>query len=1191
MTSYQYLPSVSTTSTSGTSTSAPALTAQNVYEQALASAMGIAATPYQPYQGQLVAGFTPDTLSGFQHIRDSIGAQNKYLQQAQGLYNQATSNWQNPYLPQAQGYYSQAISLSDPTRFSMGALQRYMNPYQQSVIDSTLAQMKQNQDVMFARNTSDAVKRGVFGGSGQALGRAEQMRQLGLNNAQTLAQLNAQNYNQAMAQYNQQQQQAIQAYQDAAKTMGTLGQQQQQLAVDAYQRAAAGMGNLGAQAQQAALAESQALMTAGQMQQALGQQQLDKAYEQWQQAKAYPYQQASFLAGIAGGLAPNLGSTSTSQGSSTEVGIKPYQNQSQNVLGQILGAGTSIAGLLMPKKDGGRVGYAGGGSSYDKYVASSPYGNQGFGSLIQKSPYDVKDDYVSEAMKLMNVIPQSKDMAAKQAHDELDRIMGRTKSHLDMSSEDSSDSSSKGLFGDILDNLEPLAKVGKSADGGRINMDDGGVASDQGTINANYINNLYKNLLSRTARQDEVDAWANAMREGMSSDEVKRRFYGSPEYSVNFGKLTSPRPDNNSSQQQANAQYLLGLYKSIYGRNPQQSEFEALVQQMNAGASPDAIRAGLSDSYVKDANKGSFAVLPGLTGPTDTRSVLERAVEQQQALNPGKDINAYDVLWQRAKAVNPGPQLTPEQQGMPSMPGENYYKMQLPTYNYYTQMEQPSWAAGSKTSAGSVEGAAPYGADQNASFVTDLYRRAFMRTPSPEEVSAWTDAMNSGMTPAMVRNQFAGSQEHLNTAPVQGYFSKLQSNVINPETGLMNIQYVAPYYGRPTPMNLQKGGRVNFARGGSAMSKEDIARAALQAGATPQEAAILTAIAMPESAGNPYAHNTHSETGDNSYGLWQINMLGRMGPERMRQFGLSSYNDLFDPVTNAKAALQLLRNKSGLKNWTTYTSGKFKPYYATAANIVNTLVKDPDAVKAPISIPERSYAAADTQRPRRGFFSRLISEFSPVSSAQAGESALTRINPKDPSGPLLPERSSDLRRGPAESRIMGHRGKQPTKEDLGLFGQPQGYDTFKRSPTWYSSTMGASPSRSMLGETPETVTSADFPMSAEPMGTGFDERVMAETPEEGGETAATSGAGRQGRKYWGDWRDTAADPIGDFIDTLAGDVRKAEKPGTSDMPMGKYQGEGGLGALFDLEGTGGTPARKRKEEEASDFGGLFDFFS
>lgn len=70
------------------------------------------------------------------------------------------------------------------------------------------------------------------------------------------------------------------------------------------------------------------------------------------------------------------------------------------------------------------------------------------------------------------------------------------------------------------------------------------------------------------------------------------------------------------------------------------------------------------------------------------------------------------------------------------------------------------------------------------------------------------------------------------------------------------------------------------------------------------------AIAIAESGGRTEAHNARPP--DDSYGLWQINMLGAMGPSRRRQFGFKDNKDLFNPVNNARAAFAI---SSGGKNW------------------------------------------------------------------------------------------------------------------------------------------------------------------------------------------------------------------------------------------------------------------------------------
>ncbi len=75
------------------------------------------------------------------------------------------------------------------------------------------------------------------------------------------------------------------------------------------------------------------------------------------------------------------------------------------------------------------------------------------------------------------------------------------------------------------------------------------------------------------------------------------------------------------------------------------------------------------------------------------------------------------------------------------------------------------------------------------------------------------------------------------------------------------------------------------------------------------------ATAMKESTGRPMAHNKNSNTGDNSYGLFQINMIGSLGPARLKQFDLKDNKDLFDPHTNARIAFEM---SNGGKDWSAW---------------------------------------------------------------------------------------------------------------------------------------------------------------------------------------------------------------------------------------------------------------------------------
>ncbi|MFC6088528.1 type VII secretion target [Saccharothrix lopnurensis] len=108
----------------------------------------------------------------------------------------------------------------------------------------------------------------------------------------------------------------------------------------------------------------------------------------------------------------------------------------------------------------------------------------------------------------------------------------------------------------------------------------------------------------------------------------------------------------------------------------------------------------------------------------------------------------------------------------------------------------------------------------------------------------------------------------------------------------------------------------------SELSPEEIARHAHAAGFRGEDLTIAVAVALAESGGDPRAHNDTPP--DNSYGLWQINMLGSMGPARRREFGLGSNRELFDPRENAKAANRISGDGRSWTPWTTYTSGKYR---------------------------------------------------------------------------------------------------------------------------------------------------------------------------------------------------------------------------------------------------------------------------
>ena len=75
------------------------------------------------------------------------------------------------------------------------------------------------------------------------------------------------------------------------------------------------------------------------------------------------------------------------------------------------------------------------------------------------------------------------------------------------------------------------------------------------------------------------------------------------------------------------------------------------------------------------------------------------------------------------------------------------------------------------------------------------------------------------------------------------------------------------------------------------------------------------AVAKKESNGQPIRFNGNTNTGDNSYGLFQINMIDDLGPERRDKFDLRNNFDLLNPVVNAQIAYHM---SDGGEDWSAW---------------------------------------------------------------------------------------------------------------------------------------------------------------------------------------------------------------------------------------------------------------------------------
>ena len=263
----------------------------------------------------VLAGLTQDQKDAIALQQQGIGGFKPFLTQAQqaGTAGLGTTQQAISQLSQLGGA---------PTQTQLDA---YMNPFQQSVIDATMAELNKQGQQAQSQLAQQAQQAGAFGGSRFGVAQAELGEGLQDARARALAQLNLQNYGQAQAGVQNQ----LERERALALGIGGLGGQQAQLGQ--------GMASLGAQQQALAAQDVSNLLGIGGFQQQFAQQQADIARQNQLQKIMQPYQQLGFYGDILQGAPTTQQTLNVSQAAP----ISPLQS----AIGTGIGAISGIAGL------------------------------------------------------------------------------------------------------------------------------------------------------------------------------------------------------------------------------------------------------------------------------------------------------------------------------------------------------------------------------------------------------------------------------------------------------------------------------------------------------------------------------------------------------------------------------------------------------------------------------------------------------------------------------------------------------------------------------------------------------------------------------------------------------------------------------------------------------------------------------
>jgi hypothetical protein len=352
---------------------------KQMYQEAYGLGKGISQQEFIPYTGAQVAGFNPDQLKQFEATRGMVNASQQYDPRA-GLQQLATA--QTPTIRPVTGTTAQIGQVGTPQAATIQGIQgpqaaqiggvqspqfqgllsqdigAYQSPYQQQVIDQSMADIQIQADVARGQSQSRAIGAGAFGGSRSALLESESQRPYIEQQARTAAGLRQSGFENA--------QQAAQSDLARQQQLGVFGagqEQQRALEQAKYGQQAGLTGYQG---------DLQRLMQQGKFGQEAGilgsQQQQARALEQARLGQQTGMAELD-IAGRAAMMQPEFEMRNRQQQAGLLGGQLQDQYQSLGLLG---GVGQQQQQLQQQAQN----------QAYNEFLRASGYGNQQLSTLL-----------------------------------------------------------------------------------------------------------------------------------------------------------------------------------------------------------------------------------------------------------------------------------------------------------------------------------------------------------------------------------------------------------------------------------------------------------------------------------------------------------------------------------------------------------------------------------------------------------------------------------------------------------------------------------------------------------------------------------------------------------------------------------------------------------------------------------------
>jgi hypothetical protein len=267
---------------------------------------------FVPYTGERIAGFTP----GQEAVQREVAGMTTpggFATAARGLGTGEAMGYGAGLtgLSQAFGYSPTAISGGT---FDPYAAAYYSSPYQEAVTDVAVREARRQGDIERSRGALGAIGRGTFGGARQALMQSEQDRNLAQNIGDIRAKGAQSGYENAQKMFEADQarrMQAAQLGQQAQQFQAGLGKDIGLAGLQTGLEASSKQGALAATEQATDLERLKAQSASAGESQAMQQERLNQAYQQFMDQQNYKKAQMDYLSQILRGNAAALGTTQT----------------------------------------------------------------------------------------------------------------------------------------------------------------------------------------------------------------------------------------------------------------------------------------------------------------------------------------------------------------------------------------------------------------------------------------------------------------------------------------------------------------------------------------------------------------------------------------------------------------------------------------------------------------------------------------------------------------------------------------------------------------------------------------------------------------------------------------------------------------------------------------------------------------